>query len=34
MRNLENTYNSETESLVDDLLEKYIILTKQEEDKD
>ena len=32
MKNLENTYNSDTESLVDDLLEKYIVLTKKDEE--
>jgi len=32
MKNLENTYNAETESLVDDLLEKYIVLTKKDDE--
>jgi len=31
MEDLRNIYNEETESLVDDLLEKYIVLTKHDE---
>lgn len=32
MKNLKTTHSEETESLVDDLLEKYITLTKKDEE--